>query len=85
VVVHLLSVNLKKYMATVINNPGGSNQDSGAGVIIGVIVAIILIILFFVYGLPALRGGTAPSNTLDVNVDLPEGGDFIPGDAAPAQ
>ena len=72
-------------MATVINNPGGSSENSGAGVIIGVIVAIILIILFFVYGLPALRGGAAPSNSLDVNVDLPQGGDFIPGDGTPAQ
>jgi hypothetical protein len=66
-------------MATVINNPSGNSDNSGTGVIIGVIVAIILIILFFVYGLPALRGGASPSNSLDVNVDLPSGGDVLPG------
>ena len=72
-------------MATVINNPGGNTEGSGAGVIIGVIVAIILIILFFVYGLPALRGGASPSNNLDVNVDLPSPSDVVPGGATPNQ
>ncbi len=60
-------------MATVINNP--SSEDSGVGVIIGVLVAIILVVLFFVYGLPALRGpAPADNGGINVNVDLPSGG-----------
>lgn len=59
-------------MATVINNPG---EGSGAGTIIGIVVAIILLALLFIYGLPALRGtggGTdAPSANVDIN--LPNG------------
>ncbi len=65
-------------MATVINNP--SNESSGAGTILGIIVAIILIALLFIYGLPALRGsGTAntagnsntPGASASVDVNLP--------------
>jgi hypothetical protein len=62
-------------MATVINNPSGNSEDSGVGMIIGVLVAIVLIVLFFVYGLPALRGNPAPAqNGLNVDVNLPSGG-----------
>ena len=68
-------------MATIINNPSGSGEGSGVGVIIGILVAIVLIILFFAYGLPALRGNPAPANPgIDVNVDLPSPG----GEGAPA-
>ena len=67
-------------MTTVINNPGeGSNDNSsGMGIIFGVIIAIILIALFFVYGLPALRrtNQAQPSGptinvpeTIDINVN----------------
>lgn len=60
-------------MPTVINNP--SSDSSGVGVIVGVLVAIVLIVLFFVYGLPGLRGAGAPDNGgVNVNVDLPGGG-----------
>lgn len=59
-------------MATVINNP--SDGGSGAGTIIGIVIAIILIALLFIYGLPALRGGAAPSGGgASVNVSLPSG------------
>ncbi len=62
-------------MATVINNPadGTATTDSGMGVIVGVIVALVLLALFFVYALPALRGsGAAPQNGgASINVDLP--------------
>jgi hypothetical protein len=59
-------------MATVINNPGES-ESSGVGLIIGVIVAIILIALFFIYALPAMRGSNqAPANpNIDLDVSLP--------------
>lgn len=67
-------------MTTVINNPGeGSNNNGpGMGIILGVIIAIIFIALFFVYGLPALRGTNQaqPSkptinvpDTIDINVN----------------
>jgi hypothetical protein len=60
-------------MATVINNP---SEGSGAGAIIGIVIAIILIALLFIYGLPALRGGNAgtPGPSANINVDLPSGG-----------
>lgn len=61
-------------MPTVINNPETSGGDSGLGVIIGVIIAIILIALFFVYGLPAIRGTNPPAddnNGTNINVEIP--------------
>jgi hypothetical protein len=57
-------------MATVINNPG-NDSGSGAGVIVGLVIAVILIAVIFIYGLPALRNGTtnqAPSANIDVNL-----------------
>lgn len=57
-------------MATVINNPP-SDGGSGAGVIVGLVVAVIIIAVVFIYGLPALRNGTtnqAPSANIDVNL-----------------
>ncbi len=64
-------------MTTVINTPGqGNSNDSGAGLVIGIIIALVLIALFFIYGLPALReqpeADTKPSTT--INVELPTGG-----------
>lgn len=66
-------------MATVINNPNDSG--SGAGTVIGILVAVILIAVLFIYGLPALRGGSTPTagtNTpgasASVDVNLPTSG-----------
>lgn len=64
-------------MTTVINNPGDGDSSSAMGVIVGIIVVIILGALFFMYALPAIRGGAAPqddSGSLNINVDLPTGG-----------
>jgi len=60
-------------MTTIINTPGGSNGDSGSGLglIIGVLVAIGLVVLFVVYGLPALRNNQKPSST-NINVTIPD-------------
>lgn len=59
-------------MATVINNP---SEGSGAGTIIGIVVAIILIALLFIYGLPALRGGDTPTGgSANIDVNLPDTG-----------
>ena len=61
-------------MATVINNPGGESSDSGMGIIVGVIIAIVLIALFFISALPALRNREAPAGNqpgINVNVTAP--------------
>ncbi|MDD5050934.1 MAG: hypothetical protein PHV93_04350 [Candidatus Pacebacteria bacterium] len=60
-------------MATIINTPGTPSEDSGLGIVLGVLIAIIVIVLFFVYGLPAIRGNQTPqtSNGINVNVSLP--------------
>ena len=61
-------------MATIINNPGNTEGGgSSIAVIVGVIVLVAIVGLFFVYGLPAMRSGTpAPQETaIDVNVKLP--------------
>ena len=70
-------------MATIINNPAGGGEnssDSGLGFILGIVIAIILIILFFVYGLPYLRRSQGPAPTIsstNINLTVPtpkEGG-----------
>lgn len=56
-------------MTTIINTPGNT-EDSGIAIIIGVLVAIIVITLFFLYGLPAIRGTSPQSSnsTVDINI-----------------
>lgn len=68
-------------MTTIVNNPPQSGDSGGGmGMIIGLVVLVVLGILFFVYGLPAIRqmqlGGTevkveVPSE-IDVNVKKTE-------------
>lgn len=62
-------------MTTIINTPQpASDQSSGMGMIIGLVVLIVFGLLFFVYGLPALRNmklGTPQINvpsSIDVNI-----------------
>ena len=63
-------------MATIINTPQRS-EDSGLGMVIGIIFALLLIGLFFFYAVPAIRTnmsstqGQTPNNTLDVNLTVP--------------
>lgn len=60
-------------MATVINNP---SEGTGAGMIIGIVVAVILIALLFIYGLPALKGdGASNTPSANINVQLPSAND----------
>ncbi len=63
-------------MTTIVNTPRGESTDSSLGLILGVIIAIALVVLFFVYGLPALRQGQSQPNggNTDINVTLPGGG-----------
>ena len=67
-------------MATIINNPSGTtSEDSSVGMVVGLIIALVLIVLFVMYGLPALRGGSAapasdaPGASANLNVTLPSG------------
>ena len=65
-------------MATVINNPGNTTSDDGAGVglgmIVGIILAVVVIALLAIYGIPALRissAPTQPAGATNINVTLP--------------
>ena len=61
-------------MATIINNPQGSESpDSGVAMMVAIIVIILVVILFFVYALPAIRGNNTtqtPGGT-NINVQIP--------------
>ena len=66
-------------MTTIINTPPqpAERSESGAGIVLGVIVALVLVAIFFIFVLPALRGSyaapssgyTAPTGG-NVNVNL---------------
>ncbi|MBA3732869.1 hypothetical protein H0W91_00660 [Patescibacteria group bacterium] len=56
---------------TTIINPGTNDNNGGAGMVIGVIIALVLIALFFVFALPAIRKGN--SGSANINVTLPAG------------
>ncbi len=70
-------------MATIVNTPsGGGTTDSGSGMgfFLGMLVLLLIVILFFVYGLPAIRAGIGSSaprvsvpDQIDVNVNNPSG------------
>jgi hypothetical protein len=60
-------------MATIVNNPGSSDNSSGPLTAIIVIVGIILIAyLGYRFGLPVIRQMTSGEATLNVNVNQPE-------------
>jgi hypothetical protein len=67
-------------MTTVVNNPGGTDTaNSGMGFLMGIILLLAVLFLFFYFGLPAIRGATrAPQinvpGQIDVNVDTPANG-----------
>lgn len=65
-------------MTTVINNPGGGEDSSGVlGAVIGIVVLIVAVTLFFVYAWPAIQNSKTNSptqddpNTTEINVTLP--------------
>ncbi|MEK7136290.1 MAG: hypothetical protein AAB821_01735 [Patescibacteria group bacterium] len=63
-------------MTTIVNTPPtGESSDSGTGVVVGILLVLVLVILFFVYGLPALRNDTPPTppktDKIDINVQVP--------------
>jgi hypothetical protein len=70
-------------MATIVNTPPPSgpadNTSSALGTLVGLLTLLILGVLFFVYGLPALRSATgSPAvnvpGKIDVNLNGPNSG-----------
>ncbi|MBP9759562.1 hypothetical protein KBD45_07760 [Candidatus Dojkabacteria bacterium] len=66
-------------MTTVINTPQpASDQSSGVGMIIGLVVLVVFGFMFFIYGIPAIRQmrvGAPQVNipsSIDVNVKQTE-------------
>jgi hypothetical protein len=61
-------------MTTIINTPGNSGGDSGSGYgfLLGVILVIVVGILFFRYGLPAIRQSGDRGDSTNINVQLPD-------------
>ena len=55
-------------MTTIVNSPNPSNDNGNGGLILGIFVLIVLGLVFFYYGLPALRN-LGPA---EVNVSTPE-------------
>lgn len=61
-------------MATTIINPtpnNNSSDNSGLGFLIGAIVLIVFVVLFFIYGLPLLRG-LGGNGEVQVNIPVPK-------------
>lgn len=56
-------------MTTVVNNPSGESSGSGMGFMVGMIVLAVLAVLFFVYGLPALRQSASSGG---VQIEVPD-------------
>lgn len=56
-------------MTTVVNNPTPGDSGSSMGMVVGILLVVGFIFVFFVYGLPALRttgGGTNTGNSVPV-------------------
>ena len=60
-------------MATIINNPGDSSDRNagGTGLIVGILLAVLMVALFFLYLLPAMRNQTTQPSGTNINVELP--------------
>lgn len=56
-------------MATVVNNPGTNSDSAGAsGMLIGVVLVIAVLLLFWIFGLPYFSGNGA-SNTQPTTIE----------------
>jgi len=59
-------------MTTIVNTPPSSSDNGNGGMIIGIFVLIILGLLFFYFGLPAIRNmGTPQINVPAPVINLP--------------
>lgn len=52
---------------TIVNPPANNNSSNGMGFLVGAIILIVFGVIFFVYGLPLLRG-LMGSNGVQVNI-----------------
>jgi len=68
-----LIIKYNKIMTTIVNTPPNSeSSSSGAGIVIGVIASFVLVVLFFIFALPAIRANMAPkSDNININIELP--------------
>jgi hypothetical protein len=57
-------------MTTIVNTPG-NGDNSGFGFLLGIIIVAVAVILFVVYGLPAIRASKAPADTTNITVQIP--------------
>lgn len=55
-------------MATIINNPSTESSGSGVGTVVAIIILVLAIMLFFLYGLPAIRGANKGNNSTTIQV-----------------
>lgn len=60
-------------MTTIINNPSDKSEEGmGIGMIIGLLVVAVLVIVFFMYGIPALKGDKGEKGaTGTIQIQLP--------------
>lgn len=62
-------------MATIVNTPGSTTDNSGLGMLVGVLLVIATVVLLLYFAAPALRSLRAPSaqisvpEQVDVNVN----------------
>lgn len=64
-------------MATIVNTPGTSDSSGSNGMLIGIVLVIAVLLLFWFFGMPYFRGAggganTTPTNTIENNVQAPE-------------
>jgi len=55
-------------MTTIVNSPSPSNDSSNGGLILGIFVLIVLGLVFFYYGIPALKN----LRPVEINIPAPE-------------
>ena len=58
-------------MAVVVNNPQPTEtRNSGNGFLLGVILLIVAVVLFFYYGLPMIRSYSAPQINVPSSINV---------------
>jgi hypothetical protein len=64
-------------MADVIHHDDRGSGDSGLGVVVGVLIALVLVVLFWIFVRPQLRSAPAEDGfnaNIDVNIPNPGSG-----------
>lgn len=58
-------------MTTIVNTPPASKESGGGiGMIVGFLVLIVVVYLFFVFGLPAIRQMGSPQINIPSKIDV---------------